>query len=384
MTQPIENSPFNEVLELLTTQGFDGLGQALQTLFNAAMRLEREHYLGAGHYERSGERTGHANGFKPKTVKTRLGALELAIPQTRDSQFYPQSLGKGIRSERALNVALAEMYIQGVSTRKVGKIVEDMCGFNVSSTEVSRIAAELDAVLQQWRERPLECCPYVYLDARYEKIRHGGHVIDMAVLIAMGVDKLGVRKVLGVSVDLSEAEVHWRQFLQSLSSRGLQGIELIISDAHSGLKAALKSVFPSVQWQRCQFHLQQNAQSYVPKQELKIEAARDIRNILNAPNKLEAERLLKMAATHWSKAAPKLSEWMESNVPESLTVFNFPENHRKKIRTSNVLERVNKEIKRRTRVAGIFPNEAACLRLVSALLMETSEGWEIGKRYLPE
>jgi transposase-like protein len=276
------------------------------------------------------------------------------------------------------------MYVQGVSTRKVAKITEELCGFEISSTAVSRISAELDEDLKKWRERPLGCFPFIYLDARYEKIRHGGHVVDAAVLIAVGVNLQGIRQIIGVSVSLSEAEVHWRSFLQSLTARGLQGVELVTSDAHFGLKAALRAVLPSIPWQRCQFHLQQNAQSYVPKLEFKTEVARDIRNIFNAPDLGEAQRLLKQTVEHWFKKAPKLSEWMEKNIPEGLAVFQFPEAIRKKLRTNNVLERVNKEVKRRTRVAGIFPNEASGLRLITAVVMEISEDWETGKRYLPK
>jgi len=259
------------------------------------------------------------------------------------------------------------MYVQGVSTRKVTKITSELCGLDVSSSQVSRAAKLLDAELQSWRERPLGKLLYVTLDARYEKVRHGGTVVDCAVLIAIGVLPNGKRTVLGVSVKLSEAEVHWREFLQSLVERGLHGIEMITSDAHEGLKAARKGVFPSVPWQRCQFHLQQNATAYVPKVDMRSEVAADIRGIFNAPNPNEAERLLKIATEKYRTTAPKLAEWMEKNVPEGLTVLTRPEAHRKRLRTSNSLERLNKEILRRTRVATLFPNEASLLRLVSAV-----------------
>ena len=222
------------------------------------------------------------------------------------------------------------------------------------------------------------------LDARYEKVRHGGHVVDNAVLIAHGIDYDGNKRILGVSVSLSENEVHWRNFLESLVQRGLHGLKLIISDAHSGLKAGKRLVFPSVSWQRCQFHLQQNAQSYVPKQSLKKVVAKDIRNIFNAPSLDESERLLSLAIDKYRSLAPKLSTWMEENIKEGLTIFNFPEGHWKKLRTSNLAERINKEIKRRTKVVGIFPNEASCLRLVSALLIEIDEDWMQGRKYLKE
>lgn len=382
MTRPEECSAIQDVVKLLATDGFDGLGEAIRRIINEAMRLERQNYLGVGPYERSDERRGYANGYKPKTVQTRVGALDLDIPQVRDSSFYPSSLEKGLRSERALKVALAEMYVQGVSTRKVAKITEQLCGFEVTSTQVSRAAKELDEVLEQWRKRPLGAYPYVYLDARYEKVRVNGSVIDMAVLVAIGVSETGQRLILGTSIALSEQEAHWRDFLRSLQERKLHGVRLFISDAHEGLKAARKAVFPSVPWQRCQFHLQQNAQSYVPKQEMRKEVAAAIRNIFNAPTEAEAKRLLGQLLERYEKSAPRLVAWAEQNIQEGLTVLQFPADHWRRIRTSNVLERVNKEIRRRTRVATIFPNENSCLRLVSAVLMEISEEWETGRAYL--
>lgn len=382
MTRPEECSAIQDVVKLLATDGFDGLGEAIRRIINEAMRLERQNYLGVGPYERSDERRGYANGYKPKTVQTRVGALDFDIPQVRDSSFYPSSLEKGLRSERALKVALAEMYVQGVSTRKVAKITEQLCGFEVTSTQVSRAAKELDEVLEQWRKRPLGAYPYVYLDARYEKVRVNGSVIDMAVLVAIGVSETGQRLILGTSIALSEQEAHWRDFLRSLQERKLHGVRLFISDAHEGLKAARKAVFPSVPWQRCQFHLQQNAQSYVPKQEMRKEVAAAIRNIFNAPTEAEAKRLLDQLLERYEKSAPRLVAWAEQNIQEGLTVLQFPADHWRRIRTSNVLERVNKEIRRRTRVATIFPNENSCLRLVSAVLMEISEEWETGRAYL--
>ena len=242
------------MLEQIADGGLDALPEAIRLLINAAMLLERQKFIGAGPYQRTPERQAHANGFKDKTVQTRLGALTLDVPQVREGGFYPQSLDKGVRSERALKLALAEMYVQGVSTRKVAAITEQLCGFEVSSAQVSRATAELDAVLEAWRTRPLGAYPYVYLDARYEKVRQDGQVRDAAVLIASGVNAQGKRAVLGVSVALSEQEIHWRTFLQSLVERGLRGVQLLVSDAHGGLQAARLAVFGGVPWQRCQFH----------------------------------------------------------------------------------------------------------------------------------
>jgi transposase-like protein len=373
---------FCDAMELINTQGLDGIGHALQILINQAMVIEREKYLQAKPYERSEERTGQANGFKAKTVQTRVGALKLDVPQVRDSNFYPTSLEKGLRSERALRVTIGEMYLQGISTRKVSAVIEEMCGFDVTSVQVSRAAAALDKEFDQWRNRPLGEYQYFICDARYESVRQGGCVVDCAVLIAIGVTPSGKREILGTSVSLSEAEVHWRDFFQSLQARGMHGLKLIVSDDHPGMKAARRAVFPSVPWQRCQFHLQQNAQGYVPKKEMKKKVAASIRSIFHAPNRVEADRLLQNSVAYYEKEAPKLSAWMEENIPEGLTIFDFPEGHQKRLRTSNMVERLNKAIKKRTRVATIFPNEASCLRLVTGVIMEISDEWITEKVYL--
>lgn len=274
------------------------------------------------------------------------------------------------------------MYLNGVSTRKVKRITEQLCGHQVSSSQVSRATAQLDEVLQSWRQRPLGLCRYLYLDALYTPVRQDGQVRDAAILLAVGVNEAGKRQIMGVSVSLSEAEVHWRTFLHSLVQRGLSGVHLIISDAHIGLKAARQAVFGGVPWQRCQFHLQQNAQSYVTRQEHQAEVAADIRAIFNARSRPEAETLLAETVAKYAQKASKLANWLETAIPQGLTVFAFPEGQRRRLRTANGLERLNREIRRRTQVVSIFPSEASCLRLVSALLMEISDEWETGKVYL--
>ena len=383
MTHPAQPDLLHTVLQLLTTQGSSSLAEGFRLLLNEAMLQERAAVLQAQPYERCEGRLGHANGFKPKTLATRMGAVELRIPQVRDGiDFYPSALERGVRSEQALTLAMAEMYVQGVSTRKVSRIVEELCGHKVSSTQVSACAARLDVELQLWRDRPLGAFPYLIFDARYEKVRHGGVLVDCAVLIAMGIGSDGKRSVLGVSVALSEAEVHWRTFFSSLVARGLHGTQFIVSDAHPGMAAARQAVFPAVPWQRCQFHLQQNAQAYVPRIDLRIEVAESIRSIFTAPDLVSAQARLKERATFYAKSAPKLAVWMEENIPQGFAVYALPAAHQRRMRTSNAIERVNQELKRRTRVASLFPNEASLLRLISALLNEMSDEWLTGKIYL--
>jgi len=382
MAHQTESNVVDTVVQLLCESGLSQMAEAVRIMLNEAMRLERSRVIEAKPYQRTESRRGYANGFKPKTLDTRLGAITFEIPQTRNVEFYPSALEKGVRSERALKLAIAEMYVQGVSTRKVTEVMQQLCGLDVSSTQVSRATQLLDEELNAWRQRPIGEIPYLVLDARYEKVRHGGCVVSCAVLIAVGITPEGHRSLLGVSVSLSEAEVHWREFLGSLQERGLHGVKLIVCDDHTGLKAARQARFAGVPWQRCQFHLQQNAGHYVPRIEMRSDVAADLRAIFDAPDRAEADRRLEMTIRKYEKSAPKLATWLSGNVPEGLTVFALPAAHRRRLRTSNLLERLNKEIKRRTRVATLFPNEAALLRLVSAVLMEISEEWETEKIYL--
>jgi transposase-like protein len=386
MTHHREDTTFASVLETLIENGLDGMAEAMSLLMNEAMRLERSRFLGAEPYERSEERRGHANGYKPKQVRSRAGLLDLLVPQTRDvtggEPFYPTSLERGLRSERALKLAIAEMYVQGVSTRRVEAITRQLCGLDLTSTEVSRAAAELDEMLESWRTRPLDEVPYLILDARYEKVRHGGCVVLCAVLVAVGVDTAGKRSVLGVSVSLSEAEVHWRAFLRSLLERGMHGVRMVTSDDHQGLKAALAATLTAVPWQRCQCHLQRNAVAYVPRVAMRRDVAEAIRAVFNAPDRAEADRQLGLLCDRYRDTAPRLAAWAEQNLPEGLTVMGLPRGHQRRLRTTNGLERLNKEIGRRTRVATLFPNEVSVLRLATAVVMEISEDWETGRIYI--
>lgn len=382
MTHQIHSNVAQEAVQVLAEHGFDGMAQAMQLLINECMRIERQQSLGVGPYQRGEARVGQANGFKPKKLKTRVGELQLAVPQVRGAKFYPQALERGSRSEKALVAALAEMYVQGVSTSKVTKITEELCGCEISSSDVSRATALLDEEFQAWRERPLGAYEYLILDARYEKVRQAGRVADCAVLVAIGVDGEGRRSILGVSVSLSEAEVHWRAFFKSLVERGLHGVKLIVSDAHAGLQEARKACFHHVPWQRCQFHLLHNALTHVPRQEMKRAVMDDLGQVFDSNDEAAAQEKLARVVRKYQSSAPKLAAWIEANVPESLTVLRLPAAHRKRLRTTNMLERLNREIKRRTRVATLFPNEASLLRLVTGVLMELSEEWETSKRYL--
>jgi len=388
MTHQDERSAIRSLVELAIEHGTEAMAAAFTTLMNHAMQIEREQVLKAESHQRTADRQGYANGFKPKTMNTRVGQLELRVPQTRGYHdengrpFYPKALDRGVRSERAMILAMAEMYVQGVSTRKVTAVVEQLCGLEVTSTQVSRAAAELDEQLDAWRNRPIGEITYLVLDARYEKIRHDGAVRSCALLTAIGIGTDGKRSVLGCSVQLSEAEPHWRKFLESLLKRGMHGVRLVVSDDHSGLRAARQATLAGVPWQRCQFHTIQNGMKHVPKVAMRPEVARDLRRVFDADEPAEAERRLKEVVARYQKTAPQLAAWLEHAIPEALTVLTIPAAHRRRLRTTNSHERLNREIKRRTRVATLCPNEASLLRLASAVLSEISDDWETERAYL--
>ena len=387
MDEQTNTTQNSDLINLLLEDGLEnGLPNIAQLLMNTAMLLERTAHLGAEPYERgSAQRNGYANGFKPRSFQTAIGKIDLNVPQVRnsDAPFQTSLLEKGSRSDRSLKAAIATMYVQGVSTRRVTKVMKDLCGFDVSSTQVSNLTAQLDDEFEKWRNRQLPEIIYLTLDATYYKVRIDGAVRDCATLIAIGVRRdNGKRMILGVSCSLNEGEVYWREFLNGLKERGIGIPELITSDAHSGLTAALKSTCNASLWQRCQFHLQQNAQQYITKKEHKRKVATDIKIIFNADDRAHAEQRLQSFVRTWEKDQPKLTTWAEENLPEGFTVFALAEAHRKRLRTSNACETLNSQIKRRTRVVGLFPNEASLLRLVSAVLIEISETWEVGKAYL--
>ena len=369
------------ILEHLIEHGANDIATVFARAFELAMRIERERFLGAGHYERTANRQGYANGTKPKRIDTPAGTVTVQVPKTaghQDAAFYPQSLERGRRSVRAVMLAVAEMYIKGVSTREVEAVMREFGIESLSSSQVSRATKMLDEELEAWRTRALGEIKYLFIDARYEKVRIGGVVRDAAVLSAIGIGLDERRRVLGISVALSEAEVHWRAFLESLQARGMRGVEYIVSDDHSGLHAARRAVLGGAKWQRCQFHLARNAIHHAPNLAIRKRIGTELRAVWNAGSLAKAETALAdLVATH-RDTAPKLAEWLEENVPEGLAVFSLPEHHRRRMRTSNPIERaIQQELKRRTVKVRVFPNEESLERLTTAVLVEIDERWAV-------
>lgn len=379
------NTTIDDMVQLLILEKEKAFPKILAAIYDQAMIAEREAHLCAGSYERSESRDGYANGFKPRSLQTRVGRLSLHIPQVRGSntKFYPKCLDRGTRSERAIMLTAAEMYIHGVSTRRVEAVFQAMGIDNYSAEQVSNASKILDEELIKWRTRRItQCVKVIYVDATYQKVRIDGVAVNLATFIVTGILEDGHRTILAVDSDISEAELHWRRVFRELIDRGLRGVKLIVSDAHEGLAAARQAVFSGVPWQRCQLHLQQNAQAYITKRSLKEQVASDIRAIFNASSMDEAKRLLDIMVEKYAKDQQKLSAWMRDNIPEGLTVFMFPEHMRKKLRTNNIEERINRSIKARTRIISVFPNQMSQLRLVSAICMEISDDWETGITYL--
>jgi len=361
----------------------DLLAKILELGLQALMEAERDVHVGAAPFERTGVRRTQRNGYKPRTLKTRVGTLELRIPQTRDGRFYPSMLERYQRSEGALIASLAECYVQGVSTRKVAEICEELFGGSLSHETISQYVARLDEELEPWRMRPLDgAYPYVMLDARYEKARVDHRIVDVAVLVAIGVNAEGRREVLAVETAHGETRASWSAFLGGLVERGLGGVELVVSDAHPGLRDARRRHLPGVPWQRCQRHFLQNALDRAPKA-LEDALHERLRTVWDADGDYEAAReRLGVLVTELEAEHPELAEWLETDGEETLSCFHFPPEHRRRIRTTNGVERINQELKRRTRVVRIFPNPESCLRLATALLKEWHEDWITGRRYL--
>ena len=368
------------IMEHLIANGATGMARVFGQLFEMAMRIEREQHLKAAHYERTTERLGYANGYKPKRIDTPAGTVTIQVPKTAghgDNPFYPQSLERGQRSSRAVMLAVAEMYIKGVSTRQAEGVMREFGIESLSSTQVSRAAKLLDEELAAWRNRPLEQMKYLILDARYEKARLDGVVRDVAVLSAIGVGLDERRHVLGLSVALSEAEVHWRAFLENLQARGLRGTIFIVSDDHAGLKAARRAVLGAAIWQRCQFHLAQNAVHNSPNNDIRKRIGKQLRSVWNASSLAAAEAELATLVASYRDKHPDFADWLENNVPEGLAVFTLPEDHQKRMRTSNGIERaIQQELKRRTSKVRVCPNLESLERLSTAVLVEIDEKWE--------
>jgi len=382
VTRLDESYAATEWMQAILSSDRDLLAEVVRAGVQALMEAERDVHVGAGPFERGEDRRAVRNGYKPRRQRTRVGTLELLVPQTRDG-FYPSVLERYQRSEAALITALAECYVQGVSTRKVASICQELFGDTLSHETVSRYTEKLDEELEPWRERPLEgSYPYLIVDARYEKARVDHRIVDVAVLVAIGVDAEGYRHVLGVDVAMGETTSTWSDFLGGLTKRGLAGVQLVVADAHAGLAEARRKHLSGVPWQRCQRHFLMNALERAPKalEEELHQALRAIWDTSESPDAARAK--LTELVERLSERTPDLAEWIECYAEETLSCFHFPAGHRRRIRTTNGLERINQELKRRTRVVRIFPNRESVLRLSSAMLKEWHEDWVTGRRYL--
>ena len=366
---------------LLDDTGF--LRQIVERVLQELLEAEMTEHIGAAPYERAEGRTGHRNGHKPRTLRTRVGALNLLVPQDREGTFSTRLFARYQRNEKVLVLALMEMYVEGVSTRKVKEVTEELCGTSFSKSLVSSLAGSLDAELEAWRSRRLEAeaYPYLLVDARYEKARVDGRVVSQGILVVSAVRDDGMREILAVEVSDTESEATYQELFRSLKRRGLKGVELVVSDDHGGLKAAIARHFQGAAYQRCQVHYARNLLGMVG-QAKRNDLAEGLRGVFAAPSREVALRLASELALRWRASHPRVAEHLEEHIEECLTCLAFPESHRRRIRTTNGLERLNQEIKRRTRVVRIFPNRQACLRLVTALAVEQSEEWLTGRRYL--
>jgi transposase-like protein len=358
----------------------------IRSIVRAALQemLEREmaEALGAAKGERTSSRLGYRSGYYGRTLITRVGKLELRVPQDRDGRFSTELFARYQRSERALVAALAEMYVQGVSTRKVKAITEELCGHGFSASSISAINKTLDESLAQFASRRLdEPFAYLILDARYEKVREAGVIAGQAVLIAIGIDRDGRRQILGVELANRESRSSWRDFLLGLRDRGLAGVEFVVADDHAGLKRAIREVLPEAAYQRCYVHFLRNALDYVPRK-VDDDCLQELRWIYDRRDWAEARADLAAWIGKWQGKYPRLVGWVEENVEETLSFYRLPRQHHKHLKSTNMLERLNEEIKRRTHVVRIFPNAESCLRLVRALCVETHENWLEAHRYL--
>ncbi len=376
-----EDSTMVGMLQAQTIKGEEPLRALLRHTIQEVLEEEMTVFLNAGPYTRTEGRQGYRNGYKPRTLLTRVGRLELMVPKDREGRFQTELFEKYQRSEKALLLAIAEMYVMGVSTRKVKKITEELCGLSISRSQVSSIAKRLDEDIREWRMRALERrYPYLVVDARYEKIRRDGAVISQGVLIVVGVDEEGFREVLGVWCADLESEATWSRVFRELKERGLEGVSYVVSDDHEGLTKAIARYFQGVVWLRCQVHFIRNVLGMASKAE-RGRILSCLKEITGAQTLESARDRLHEAVDSLESSHPRIADHLDTYGEEMLAVYALPEHHRTRMRSTNMLERLNEEIKRRTRVIRIFPNEASCVRLISALAMETNEEWT-GRKYL--
>ena len=381
-TQKHLTPKLKEIKEQLTEKE-DYLRPLVELLVQELLEAEMNEALGAQKGERTEGRMGYRSGYYVRNLVTRVGRLELRVPQDRQGRFSTQLFERYQRSERALVAALGEMYVQGVSTRKVKAITEELCGQEFSASTISAINQRLDEELERFMCRQLEEeYSYVILDARYERVRQEGIISSRAVLVAIGVDWEGRRQVLGVELANRESSSSWKDFLLRLKSRGLRGVIFVVSDDHPGLKSAIAQVLTEALWQRCYVHFLRNALDYLPRRKADDDCLTELRWFYERRNVEEARRDLTAWLAKWQGKYPKLCEWVENNIEETFTFYRLPKEHHKHLKSTNVLERLNQELKRRTQVIRIFPNEASALRLLRALAVEIHEGWLESPRYL--
>lgn len=360
----------------------DFLRPLVERVLQEVLEHEMTETLGAAKSERSDQRRGYRSGYYPRSLVTRVGTLELRVPQDRDGRFSTQVFERYQRSEKALVGALVEMYVQGVSTRKVKAITEELCGHSFSASSVSEMNKSLDEEMHKFYQRRLEeDYPYLILDARYEKVREDGVIRSRAVLVALGINDDGRRCVLGIEVAHRESKSAWADFLIGLKERGLSGVRFVVSDQHEGLKRAVMETLPHAHWQRCYVHFLRNALDHLPRK-ADDDCLMELRWLYDRRDSGEARRDLTAWLEKWQARYPKLCAWVEENIEETFTFYSLPRAHHKHLKSTNMLERLNQELKRRTHVVRIFPNEASCLRLTRAVAVEFHEDWIEGTRYL--
>src|ERR1700738_2937728 len=369
-------------VKALLTEDEEFLRALVRTALQEVLEAEMTEALGAEKGERAAGRQGYRSGYYGRTLITRVGKLELRVPQDRDGRFSTELFERYQRSEQALVATLAEMYVQGVSTRKVKAITEELCGNSSSPSAISAINKRLDESLEAFAGRPLEePFAYLILDARYEKVREGGVVTSQAVLIAIGVDWDGRRQILAVEMANRESRSSWKDFLLGLRRRGLQGVEFVVADDHAGLRSAVREVLAEAAFQRCYVHFLRNALDHLPRK-ADDDCLQELRWLYDRRSVEEARQDLAAWIAKWATRYPKLVGWVEETIEETLTFYRLPRQHHKHLKSTNMLERLNEEIRRRTYVVRIFPNADACRRLVRALAVETHENWLEAHRYL--